>query len=73
MAQLAATGISVRPMMVMTVPVTTGGKNRTILENTGAISSPMAAEAMTAPKTAGRPPPPVTMATIVATLANETP
>ena len=57
----------------MTVPVTTGGKNRTILENTGAISSPMAAEAMTAPKTAGRPPPPVTMATMVATLAKETP
>ena len=41
MAQLAATGISVRPMVVMTVPVTTGGKNRTILENTGAISSPI--------------------------------
>ena len=48
MAQLAATGISVRPMVVMTVPVTTGGKNRMILENTGAISSPIAQTAMTA-------------------------
>ena len=43
MAQLAATGISVRPMVVMTVPVTTGGKKRMIFENTGVMSSPISA------------------------------
>ncbi len=35
-AQPAATGISDRPMIKITVPVTSGGKNRSSLANTGA-------------------------------------
>ena len=73
MAQLAATGISVRPMVVITVPVTTGGKNRMILANSGVISRPISEAAITEPKTAWIPPPPWTIATMVATPANETP
>ena len=37
------------------------------------MSRPMTAEPMTAPKTAGSPPPPVAMAVRVATLANDVP
>ena len=37
-AQPAATGIRVRPMTRMTVPVTSGGKKRSSLANTGASS-----------------------------------
>ena len=44
-------------MVVMTVPVTTGGKNRMILENTGVISRPISDAAITAPKTDWIPPP----------------
>lgn len=33
--QRAATGIRVRPMVVMTIPVTKGGKNLVMRENTG--------------------------------------
>ena len=73
MAQLAATGISDKPMTVITMPLTTGGKNLITLENTGVISSPTAAETMTAPKTAWMPPPPPMMAVMVATPAKETP
>ena len=73
MAQLAATGISVRPMVVMTVPVTTGGKNRMILENSGVMSRPISDAAITEPKTAWIPPPPWTIATMVETPAKETP
>ncbi|MCY1266442.1 hypothetical protein D9M71_673700 [compost metagenome] len=57
MAQRAATGISVRPMVVMTTPVTSGGKNRVMREKMGVISRPMTDAAMTAPSTAGMPPP----------------
>ena len=73
MAQFAATGISVSPMMVMTVPVTTGGKNRMIFENSGVISRPISDAAITAPNTDWMPPPPSTIATMVETPANETP
>ena len=73
MAQLAATGISVRPMVVMTVPVTTGGKNRMILENSGVMARPISEATITEPKTDWMPPPPWTMATMVETPAKETP
>ncbi|GAB3256837.1 hypothetical protein GCM10027562_19340 [Arthrobacter pigmenti] len=73
MDQLAATGISVRPMVVMTTPVTTGGKKRTIFAKKGAITSPMRAAARTAPNTAWIPPSPLTIASIVATVAKEVP
>ncbi|MCY1439696.1 hypothetical protein D9M71_559420 [compost metagenome] len=56
-AQRAATGISVRPMVVITTPVTIGGKNLVMREKIGVISSPMNEAAMTAPSTAGMPPP----------------
>ena len=72
-AQLAATGIRVSPIVVMTTPVTTGGKNRMIWAKNGVMRNPTADATMTAPRTAGMPPPPPTMATIVDTPANETP
>ena len=75
MTQRAATGISVRPMVVMTIPVTNGGKNLVMREKTGVIRKPISDAAMTAPNTPGRPPPPslLRMAPMVATPANETP
>ena len=73
MAHIAATGSSVSPMVVITTPVTTGGKNRMMVANRGAIANPISEATMTAPNTAGRPPPPSTIATMVATPANETP
>ncbi len=73
MAQLAATGVSEMPIMVMTTPVTTGGKKRTILAKKGAIRKPTAEAASTAPNTAWIPPPPLTIATMVATEANDVP
>ena len=75
MAQRAATGIKVRPMVVITMPVTNGGKNWVIRENTGVISSPINDAAITAPRIAGIPPAPSlpTIATMVATPANDTP
>ena len=73
MAQRAATGISDRPMAVMTEPVTSGGKKRMMRENTGVMSRPMTDAAITAPNTVGSPPPALRMATMVATLANDTP
>ena len=75
MAQRAATGISVRPMVVITIPVTSGGKNLVIRENIGVISSPISDAAITAPRIAGTPPAPSlpTIATMVATPANDTP
>src|SRR5262245_42820570 len=72
-AQLAATGSRLRPIVVITVPVTTGGKNRMIRAKNGVITKPMAAEAITEPKAAGSPPPWVTIAVSVATLANDVP
>ncbi|MNN04174.1 hypothetical protein D3C81_1168920 [compost metagenome] len=73
--QRAATGIRVRPMVVMTIPVTSGGKNLVMRENTGVISKPINEAAMTAPKTPGMPPPLslLRIAPMVATPANETP
>lgn len=71
--QLAATGIRLSPIVVITVPVTTGGKNRITRANTGVINNPMSAETMTEPKAAGSPSPWVTMAVIVATVANDVP
>ena len=75
MAQRAATGIRVRPMVVITMPVTSGGKNLVIRENTGVINNPINDAAMTAPRIAGTPPAPSlpTIATMVATPANDTP
>ena len=75
MAQRAATGISVRPMMVMTMPLTSGGKNLVMRENTGVISKPISDAAITAPNTAGRPPAPSLpiIAIMVATPAKDTP
>ncbi len=73
--QRAATGIRVRPMVVMTMPVTRGGKNLVMRENTGVIRKPINEAAITAPSTAGRPPPPwlPRIAPMVATPANDTP
>ena len=75
MAQRAATGISVRPMVVMTMPVTRGGKNLVIRENTGVIKRPINDATITAPRIAWIPPPPSlpTIATMVATPAKDTP
>ncbi|MCY1291084.1 hypothetical protein D9M68_497100 [compost metagenome] len=74
-AQRAATGIRVRPMVVITMPVTSGGKNLVIRENTGVINRPISEAAMTAPSTAGIPPAPLLpmMAIMVATPAKDTP
>lgn len=73
-AQRAATGIRVRPMVVMTMPVTSGGKNLVMREKIGVISNPISEAAITAPSTAGMPPlPPLPMiATMVATPAKDT-
>ena len=72
-AQFAATGISDRPMTVITTPLTTGGKKRITLAKTGVISRPTTEAAMTAPNTDWMPPSPSRMAVIVATPAKETP
>ena len=50
-----ATGSSDNPITVITEPVTTAGKKRTILANTGAMTRPMSAETITAPNTTRRP------------------
>ncbi len=73
MAQFAATGIRVSPMVVMTVPVTTGGKKRMIFENSGVMSRPISEAAITEPNTDWMPPPSSTIATMVETPAKETP
>ncbi|MCY1500149.1 hypothetical protein D9M68_341880 [compost metagenome] len=74
-AQRAATGIRVRPMVVMTMPVTSGGKNLVIRENTGVINRPISEAAITAPSTTGMPPAPSLpmIAIMVATPAKDTP
>ncbi|MCY1459415.1 hypothetical protein D9M71_768870 [compost metagenome] len=74
-AQRAATGISVKPMVVITIPVTNGGKNLVIRENTGVINKPISDAAMTAPRIDWKPPSPplLTIATMVATPENDTP
>ncbi|MCY1177998.1 hypothetical protein D9M73_183300 [compost metagenome] len=56
MTQRAATGIKVRPMVVMTMPVTRGGKNLVMRENIGVISRPISEAEITAPSTTGMPP-----------------
>ena len=48
-AQPAATGISDRPMIKITVPVTSGGKNLSSLANTGASNIMKMPEAITDP------------------------
>ena len=73
MAQSAVTGKSETPMIVITTPVTTGGKNLSSLAKNGAMMMPMAPEASTAPNTAGMPPPPLRMAIMVATPEKEVP
>ena len=73
MIQPAATGSRLSPIVVITVPVTTGGKKRITVAKTGAISSPITDAAMTEPNTAGSPPPVVTIAPMVATPENDTP
>ncbi|MCY1232859.1 hypothetical protein D9M72_453740 [compost metagenome] len=56
-AQLTATGKRVRPMEVITVPVTSGGKKRTMRDMKGAISRPKKPAAMVAPKIPWMPTP----------------
>ena len=72
-AQLIPTCNSVMPMAVMIVPVTTGGKNRSILLKNGAISTVNRPDAMTAPRMVGSPVPALAMATIGPTAAKVTP
>lgn len=75
-AHRIATGSSDTPMTVMTVPVTTGGKNRSSLVKNGAISSAMAPATMSAPKMArspASPPSGAPMASMVETAANDVP
>ena len=48
-ASAAATGSSAMPMMVITVPVTTGGKNRISLEKNGAMRKVNSPATITAP------------------------
>ncbi len=50
-AQRAATGINVRPMVVITMPVTSGGKKRVTRENIGVMRKPIRDAAITAPST----------------------
>src|SRR5699024_5004015 len=72
-AQSAAVGMRVRPMEVITTPVTTGGKNRMILAKKGAMMKPMMLATMIEPKIELTVPPPCRMASMVATPANDTP
>ena len=65
--------MSDRPIVVMTVPVTTGGKNFTMSAKAGATISPSVEATRTAPKTSGRPSPPARIDVIVATPAKDTP
>ena len=77
--QRSATGNSEMPMMVITHPVTTGGKNRTRLANSGAMRNPNRPATITPPKIvasrAFESPRPAFVATavIVPTAANDTP
>ncbi|MNG30654.1 hypothetical protein D3C84_1163090 [compost metagenome] len=48
---MAAAGISEMPMMVIRLPITTGGKKRSKRLNTGARKRVMAPAAITAPNT----------------------
>ena len=75
MAQRAVTGIRVSPIVVMTTPVTSGGKYLMMRENSGVISRPINDDAITAPNTTGSPPEPSLpmMVIMVATPAKETP
>ena len=53
--QMAAAGISVMPMMVIRLPITTGGKKRSSRLVTGASATVMAPPAITAPNTCCTP------------------
>ena len=59
--------------MVITQPVTTGGKKRIIFEKNGASNKPINDATMTAPNAEANPPPVVTIAKIVATPAKDPP
>ena len=75
-AQRMATGSREIPMTVITVPVTTGGKNRSSLVKNGEIRKAMAPATMRAPKIArspASPPSGAPMATMVETAANDVP
>ncbi|MNC53313.1 hypothetical protein D3C75_1027100 [compost metagenome] len=50
-SQMAAAGISEIPMMVIRLPITTGGKKRSSRLNSGARPMVMAPAAITAPNT----------------------
>src|SRR3546814_15258343 len=54
MAQGEATGIRDKPKMVMTDPVTNGGKNLTIFEKTGVMQQPARGKARAAPNPKGK-------------------
>ncbi|MNN05159.1 hypothetical protein D3C81_1179120 [compost metagenome] len=71
---MTATGNSDRPIEVITVPVTSGGKKRTTLDMNGAISMPKNPAAMVAPKIPCRPTPGMpAMATMLPTAAKLAP
>ena len=73
-AQLSATGNSDKPMAVITVPVTNGGKKCTMRDINGAISMPKKPAAIVAPKIPGKPiPGEPAMATILPTAAKLAP
>ena len=73
-AQLTATGNSDRPIDVMTVPVTRGGKKRTTLDINGAMIIPKKPAAMVAPKIPVRPMPGIpAIATMLPTAAKLAP
>lgn len=67
--QRIATGNKEIPIIVITQPVTTGGKKRIIFEKNGASNKPINDATMTAPNAEANPPPVVTIAKIVATPA----
>lgn len=73
--QRNATGSSERPISVMTVPVTTGGKKRTSFEKYGVRTKPSRLATMMAPKMTVMPSAPrsLPMAIIGVTPAKETP
>ena len=76
MAQPTPTRIRLTPMMVMMVPVTTGGKKRSILLMAGAMIIEMMPAPMMAPKMARAPSTPgiwLAKATIGPTAAKVTP
>lgn len=73
-AQLTATGNRDKPIEVITVPVTSGGKKRTTLDMNGAMIIPKKPAAMVAPKIPVRPIPGIpAIATMLPTAAKLAP